>query len=236
LEVENRRKRVGKIVFITGTDTGVGKTVLTALLLQHLREEKVHALAIKPFCSGDRADVKMLQKLQPSELSDSEMNPYFFVEPVAPFVAAEKLRKTIRLHEVVQRIARIQSRCDVLLVEGIGGVMVPLGKDFSVKDLIVALNATTIVVSRNRIGTINHTLLTVFMLQNAYDKRLTIALMETDNSDFSSKSNQKILKKLAESVEVFSIPLINTNVHFTGVVNRSEKKIKKTLAAILKCV
>src|SRR4051812_24374946 len=158
---------MGKIIFITGTDTGVGKTVLTALLLQHLRQKKVHALAMKPFCSGDRADVEMLQKLQPGELTDSEMNPYFFAEPVAPFVAANKLGKTIRLRDVVRKISNIQKRCDVLLMEGIGGVMVPLGKGFCVHDLIIALNATAIVVSQNKLGTINHTLLTVSVLQNA---------------------------------------------------------------------
>ena len=82
-----------KIIFITGTDTGVGKTLLTALLLHHLRQTGVHALAMKPFCSGGRADVRLLQSLQRGELSDAEMNPFYFAEPIAPFVAAKKHEK-----------------------------------------------------------------------------------------------------------------------------------------------
>src|SRR5262245_24470769 len=69
LENAMRRKSSTEIIFVTGTDTGVGKTLLTALLLHHLRESGCHALATKPFCSGSRADVELLQSLQSGELS-----------------------------------------------------------------------------------------------------------------------------------------------------------------------
>ena len=78
----------GKILFITGTDTGAGKTVLTALLLAHLRSQGVNALAMKPVCTGPRSDVRLLQSLQRGELSDDEMNPFWYQTPVAPIVAA----------------------------------------------------------------------------------------------------------------------------------------------------
>ena len=102
-----------KIIFITGTDTGVGKTLLTALLLHHLRQTGVRALAMKPFCSGGRADVKLLQSLQPGELSDEEMNPFFFKEPIAPLIAAEKNHRIIRLKEVIDRIKHIENNAIV---------------------------------------------------------------------------------------------------------------------------
>src|SRR5882672_6525542 len=86
-----------KILFITGTDTGVGKTLITALLLERLRSRGAHALAIKPFCSGSRQDVALLQSLQPHELSDEVMNPFYFHEPLAPLIAARRAkRKEIR--------------------------------------------------------------------------------------------------------------------------------------------
>ena len=66
---------MGRILFVTGTDTGVGKTVFTALLLRHLRTAGVSALAMKPFCTGPRSDVRLLQSLQPGVLGDDEVNP-----------------------------------------------------------------------------------------------------------------------------------------------------------------
>ena len=150
-----------RIIFITGTDTGVGKTLLTGLLLHHLRQSGCHALAMKPFCSGGRADAELLRAIQDGELTLDEINPFFFTEPLAPLVAARKHQCSIRIPEVLRRITRVANRCECLLIEGIGGVMVPLGEGFSVLDLIAKLGCEAIVVSRNRLGTINHTLLTV---------------------------------------------------------------------------
>ncbi|MBT5322527.1 MAG: dethiobiotin synthase, partial [Verrucomicrobiales bacterium] len=71
-------KRVTRTYFITGTDTGAGKTILTALLLDHLRAQGENAIAIKPLCTGPRDDVRLLQSLQPGALSDDEMNPFHY--------------------------------------------------------------------------------------------------------------------------------------------------------------
>jgi dethiobiotin synthetase len=227
---------VGEIIFITGTDTGVGKTFLTALLLQDLRRKKIHALAMKPFCTGERADVEILQKLQPGELSESEMNPYFFPEPIAPFAAAKKRNKKIRLQEVVEKITRIQNRCDMLLVEGIGGLMVPLGDNFFVRDLIVELKAKVIVVGRNQLGTINHTVLTILSLKDCVDEQLAIVLMDPLKTDISSSSNGEILQSLLAPTKIFSMPFIRKTDTVSQRKVEVEKKIKKTLAAILRCV
>src|SRR5215510_11029750 len=109
------------VIFITGTDTGVGKTLLTGLLLAHLRQNNVHALAMKPFCSGDRADVELLHKLQDGELARDEINPFYFSRPLAPAVAARKGNRSVPLPEVLRRIEVLEKRCDLLLIEGIGG-------------------------------------------------------------------------------------------------------------------
>src|SRR6185312_6066960 len=87
------RERPGKIVFITGTDTGVGKTIFTGLLVRHLREHGVHALAMKPFCSGGRGDVKLLRAMQDAELTENEINPFYFPKPVAPLVDARRSKR-----------------------------------------------------------------------------------------------------------------------------------------------
>src|SRR5262245_16194667 len=117
---------VRRTIFVTGTDTGVGKTVFAASLLHHLREQKVPALAMKPFCSGSRNDVKLLQRFQPGELTEEEVNPFYFPDAVAPLVSARRHRRKVRLSDALRRIWDAQRKCDVLIVEGSGGLLVPL--------------------------------------------------------------------------------------------------------------
>jgi dethiobiotin synthetase len=197
-----------QIIFVTGTDTGVGKTVLTALLLHHFRHAGVRALAMKPYCSGGRGDVKLLQSLQPGELSDAEMNPFYFAQPVAPFVAQESRNRPISLEKAVEKIITIQKRCEQLIVEGSGGLYVPLGKNYSVADLIVKLNCRVIVVARNQLGTINHTLLTIKALQTLRinTSRLTVVLMNKPKRDASTASNQRTITSSIRPINVLSLP------------------------------
>src|SRR5271154_6727959 len=98
-----------KIIFITGTDTGVGKTVVTALLLRHLRRAGCNALAIKPFCSGSRADARLLLSFQKNLLTLDEINPFFFNQPVAPAAGGGR-RKTIPLDTVLRKIRAVARR------------------------------------------------------------------------------------------------------------------------------
>ena len=93
-----------RTIFITGTDTGVGKTLLTALLLTHLRDGGCKARALKPFSSGGREDAELLFKLQDGELTLDEINPFHFSEPLAPLVAARIHRRSISLREVLAHI------------------------------------------------------------------------------------------------------------------------------------
>lgn len=222
-----------RIIFITGTDTGVGKTLLTGLLLHHLRQSGCHAQAMKPFCSGSRADVEILRAVQDSELTLEEINPFFFSEPVAPLVAVRKHHCSIRLPEVLRRIKRVAGRCECLLIEGIGGVQVPLGEGFAVLDLIAKLDYEAIVVSRNRLGTINHTILAINALQHAGIKRLKAVLMSWPKADSSTDSNRQMLSELLAPVPVFQVPFLGRNPTRLEALGASQKKVKKTLAQIL---
>jgi dethiobiotin synthetase len=166
-----------RIIFVTGTGTAVGKTLFTGLLLCHLRAAGVRAMAMKPFSSGDRGDAEMLWALQAGEVQLEEINPYHFRAALAPGVAARKEKRSVRLAAVVAHIQKLSRRCQVLLVEGAGGLMVPLGRGFTVADLIAGLGCEVVVVGRNQLGVINHTLLTVGALQNIGVKRVVVALM-----------------------------------------------------------
>jgi dethiobiotin synthetase len=224
------RRQRSKIIFITGTDTGVGKTVFTGLLLHHLRTSGVHALAMKPFCSGGRGDVRLLRALLDGELSEEEMNPYYFPEPVAPLVSVRQRKRLISLGEVVRSIKKMATRCECLLIEGSGGLLVPLGEKYFVSDLIRRLDCAVIVVARNQLGTINHTLLTVSALRGFCRKTIVIALMGTSKKDASVKKNGEVLRGLLKGIEVHELDFLSKNASKSGVLKKSHRKVKKTLA------
>jgi dethiobiotin synthetase len=227
------RTNHARIIFITGTDTGVGKTLLTGLLLHHLRQGGCHALAMKPFCAGSRADTEFLRAVQDCDLTLNEITPFHFAEPLAPLVAARRHRRSIRLPDVLRRIRRVASRCECLLIEGIGGLLVPLGEGFTVLDLIAKLGCEVVLVSPNRVGTINHTLLTVNALQHIIIPRLKTVLMSCVEADHSASSNLRILAEFLAPTPVFPVRFLGRNpVRFEALKNNS-KIIKKTLARIL---
>jgi dethiobiotin synthetase len=224
---------MSRIIFITGTDTGVGKTLLSGLLLQHLRRSGCHALAMKPFASGSRADAIFLRAVQEKELTIEQVNPFYFSEPVAPLVASRSERCWVPLSEAVRGIKSVARRCECLLVEGVGGILVPLGEGYCVLDLIAELGCPAVVVSRNKLGTINHTLLTCAAMQHAGIKLLTIVLMAPAKADHSTISNRQMLSELLAPTPVLAVPFLGRGAMSFGVVEGGEKKLKKTLAQIL---
>lgn len=227
------RTGLARIIFITGTDTGVGKTLLTGLLLHHLRQRGCHALAMKPFCSGSRADTELLHAAQDGELTSAEITPFFFAEPLAPLVAARRHHRSIALAKVLRSIGRIAGRCDCLLIEGIGGLLVPLVEGFTVRDLIARLHCEVIVVAANRLGTINHTLLTVEALKTIENKGLKAILMSHKKEDAATGSNHRILTELLAPTPVLAVPFLGRNLTRLGALKQSRKKIQKSLALIL---
>ena len=221
-----------KIIFVTGTDTGVGKTLLTGMLLCHLRRRSVDALAMKPFCSGGRKDVELIQALQNHALADRDVNPFYFPEPLAPLVAARKHRRKISLGQVLRSIERVEAQCERLIIEGSGGVLVPLGEGFSVADLIAKLQCEIVVVGRNRVGTINHTLLAVRSLQHVTNQRIKIILMGQKRRDLSALSNGRILGELLAPTPVLTLRFLGENAARRKAVEKNQEKIKKVLARL----
>jgi dethiobiotin synthetase len=222
-----------RIIFITGTDTGVGKTLLTGLLLYHLRRRGCDALATKPFASGGRADAEFLCSLQRGDLTIDEVNPFHFAQPLAPLVASRKQRRPVRLREVFRHVRRLAARCECLLVEGVGGLLVPLGESYSVLDIMAGLGCEVVLVAPNRLGTINHTLLTVAAMQSAGIKRVRTVLMGAEKSDLSSRSNALMLRELLVPVPLFSIPFLGQDAGCLEALGGIEKKFKKSLAEIV---
>ncbi len=247
------RRKPTPILFVTGTDTGVGKTVATACLLYHLRQQGINALAIKPFCTGDRSDVHLLQAFQPGILSDDQVNPFFFRLPLAPWVAAKKERRTICLDQAVAQIHQVTPRCDFLLVEGCGGLLVPLGENFTFLDLINNFPGNVLIVAPNKLGVINHALLTDAAITGNYPKwpvqkvektgnkskksaspveRTVILCVGQETNDNSSASNLATLSRLTSNT-VLSLPFLGSNPLSPSNLQKKYKNVQKILARIV---
>jgi dethiobiotin synthetase len=224
--------RSGKIVFITGTDTGVGKTVFTALMLAYLRSEGIRANAMKPFCSGGRDDAELLWKLQDGEIPIDVVNPFYFAQPIAPAIAARKKQMRITNEKVLAGIREMSIRSEILLVEGSGGIFVPVGKGFLVVDLIQALECPVIVVAKNCLGTINHTLLTVEALRNRGIRKIFVVLMGQKQEDESVLGNQLEIAKQLVNTGVYAIPFLGDHCVSGKKIETTKKKFKKPLRKI----
>lgn len=223
---------MSRIIFITGTDTGVGKTTVARLLLRHLRNSGINALAMKPFCSGGTDDLDAFRSIQGDELPRKILNPYYFPEPLAPAVARHETARRITLKSVLATVKKAARRCECLLVEGAGGLLVPVTRRMMVADIISALKCDVIVVTRNQIGTLNHTLLTVEALRRRGIGRIKIVFSETKQTDASSKSNPQYLSEHLKNIGVYRIPQFSSRSHNELSKITGAKKIKKTLAQI----
>jgi dethiobiotin synthetase len=217
-------------LFITGTDTGVGKTVLTVLLANFLRERGVNVAALKPVCSGNRNDARKIFAAMDGELSLNEINPWHFRAQVAPLLAARLENKRVKLPQVLARVRAMQKHFDVLLVEGAGGLLSPLGDNFNSRDLISALRAIPIVVAQNKIGVVNQVLLTLEALPKNLRAKARVVLMSPPKPDSSTNSNAKLLGQFFDPQKILSLPWLGGNFSVTDALKNP--RVKRTLAAL----
>lgn len=243
-----------RTIFITGTDTSVGKTLLTALLLTHLRAAGRRTLALKPFSSGGREDAELLFKLQGGELTLNEINPFHYPEPLAPLVAARLQRRVVGLREVLAHSQRIKQRLRskpairtrragvrrrrnpqsaILLIEGVGGLMVPLGEKYLVLDMIKRLRCEVIVVAANRLGVLNHALLTTRTLRNAGIHRIKVVLMGQPGPDQSSASNPAVLSQFLQPTPLINLPFFGPDCCRPDPLRKLHVNVQESLAALL---
>lgn len=165
-------------LFVTGTGTGVGKTVVTAAIVRYLRREGVDAVPMKPVQTGA---TKVYGKLHPEDLdfhcraagfepddvSRELMTPYLYEQAASPHLAARVADHPVELQHIVDCVQKLHALHDVVVVEGAGGVMVPLNDDFLMLDLMKALDAPVVLAAVIDLGTINHCLLSLKVMRDA---------------------------------------------------------------------
>ena len=216
--------------FITGTDTGVGKTVLTALLVRYLRGRGVCAVALKPICSGGRGDARALHTASDGILTLGEINPWHFRAPIAPLLAARCEKERVSLVGVVAHIRALQKRFNVLLIEGAGGLLSPLGWNFNSRALIIALHATPVVVCPNRLGAVNQILLTLEALPHSAAAKARVVFMSPSKLDSSTATNAGLLSEFFNTKKIFSLPWLGGK--FDAVRSLKDPRMEQTLRAL----
>ena len=206
--------KILKSLFITGTDTDVGKTYITAGLAITLRKMNVDIGIMKPFAAGDKQkkgykseDVEILSNA--AQINDPEplVNPQFFPISASPYTAWKKLKIKPKIPLILSSFKKLSDKHEMMLVEGMGGTMTPILKNYYVANLIKDMKIPTVIVTRSKVGTVNHTLMTVLMCQKY---KIPIKGIIINNFDKGYPINQ--LKKDLESLTgikvLGSIPFI----------------------------
>ena len=152
-------------IFITGTGTEIGKTVIAGGLAASLKQSGTNVGVMKPISSGDTADAQFLKHAAQVDDALSSINPIYLRHPLAPSVAARIENREIDLPCIETAFAALQQKYDFVIVEGVGGIAVPIQDDFLVAHLISRLQLPVLIVAEAGLGTLNHTLLTVAFAQ-----------------------------------------------------------------------
>ena len=184
-------------LFVTGTDTGVGKTFAAVRFLQAARAAGLRCAGYKPVCCGDRHDAELLLASSSDGLTLDDVNPLWFRTPVAPFTASAIEQKVVDVDRLLEGFANLQKRFDYVVVEGAGGWLVPLREDLTLGDLALQLGLPIVVIARNRLGMLNHTLLTVRQISLGGGECRGVILNHLDEqTDFATTTNGAILRRL----------------------------------------
>ncbi len=162
-------------LFVTGTDTGVGKTLIAGAIARILTEQGLKVGVFKPIATGCHRsweglvshDTEFLAHCANSNLSLSTITPVGYVTPAAPIVSAAQEARPINFDKIAAAYKDICQNSDLSIVEGIGGVRVPLTAEFDLLDLAVEFALPVVIVARPNLGTINHTLMTIDCIRAA---------------------------------------------------------------------
>ncbi|HEY5653128.1 MAG TPA: dethiobiotin synthase, partial [Pontiella sp.] len=201
-------------LFITGTDTDIGKTALSALLLAELRRRKINAAPMKPAqtgCNGNIPDLDYslsMASMTVSKETYKNMSPYHFEPACSPHLAAEMAGTEIEIAEMVIAARELTAEYDFVIAEGAGGVLVPLNRHETMLDLMQALKFPVLLVAQPGLGTINHTLQSIrTMRSDGLNIAGIIFVACTDNRvEFIEDDNISTIEHFGKTTVLGTIP------------------------------
>lgn len=162
-------KPVLQSCFITGTDTGIGKTRFTLELMRYGKQQGLNVAGMKPVACGSvmtdhgyrNEDAQAILKECSKPQRYEDVNPYAFIDPVAPLIATKRENRNISMETIIRAYDRLRSTAEVIVIEGIGGWKIHLDEEIMLSDLVARLQLPVILVVGLRLGCLNHALLTV---------------------------------------------------------------------------
>jgi dethiobiotin synthetase len=202
-----------KPLFVTATDTDIGKTYVCAGLAHALKKMDINVGIMKPFACGDKQkigfssnDLTILANAAMVDDAEDIINPFFFPIPASPYTAAKNLGVKIDVKHVMECFRKLDEIHDIVLVEGIGGIMTPILKDYAIIDLIKDLMANTIIVTSSKIGTVNHTVLTCNMCKNMNIPIKGLIINNFDSTGYPIPELERDLNALTDLPVLCSLP------------------------------
>jgi dethiobiotin synthetase len=201
-----RRPAAARGLFITGTDSGVGKTIIAGALCRVLRDMGRRVGVMKPIAAGceqrDRGrlvneDAEFLAHCADTPRNLDDVNPVRYSEPLAPAVAAERSKTPVDFAAIGNAYDRICADCDVVVIEGVGGWKVPIHDRVMLSDLAVRFDLPVVVVARAGLGTINHTLLTIDAIRQTALPLAGVVLnhYQPDRATIAEETNPEVIAK-----------------------------------------
>jgi len=186
-------------LFITGTDTGVGKTHIATRLLHLLRASGIRCAGMKPICCGDRRDAEALLAAGSDGLTIEDVNPVWLKTPAAPMVGTLREKISIDIEQILSGLEKLQEKVEQVIVEGAGGWLVPIRSDYFVSDLAAAMTLPVVVVAENRLGCLNHTALTVRSIAASGVVCAGVVLNGRESAtDLAALTNADILRRILD--------------------------------------
>lgn len=200
-------------IFVTGTGTEVGKTVVAAVTARTLAAEDKMVAVFKPCVTGleedGESDLELLRRASGSAQSDEQIAPYRYGPPVSPHLGAALAGEKVEPERLLAAAEAAAEGADAIVCEGVGGLLVPLADDYLVRDLAVALGYPVVVVASPSLGTINHTLLTLAAARDAGLEVVSVVLTPwPDEPSEIERSNRETLERLGE-VAVLTLPWLD---------------------------
>lgn len=214
---------------VTGTDTGVGKTVVTVALVALLRRRGLRVAAMKPVetgvLPGAPSDGARLRAAAGGDDGPADVCPVTYAEPLAPLVAARRAGRPVDLEALAAAFARLAAQRDAIVVEGAGGLLVPLTEQVSYAELFARWRLGLVVVAANRLGAINHVLLTVHAARAAELRIRAVVLnaVTAEVPDTAAQTNAATLAQLLPDIPVLSWPWL-TDISDDALVTQAEQR------------
>jgi len=203
-----------KSLFITGTDTDVGKTYITAGLGVVLRKMGIDVGVMKPFAAGTAQkkgykseDIEIISRAAMACDPEDLVNPQFFPIPASPYTAWKKLKTKPKVSTILSSFKKLTKLHDMMLVEGMGGTMTPILKDYYITNLIKDMKIPTVIVTRSKVGTVNHTIMTVKMCEK-YKIPIKGIIINNFDKGYPIKDLTRDLENLTGVPVLGSIPFI----------------------------